>query len=73
MKIGIASSPSIVSAGAYPGCLVEIQEGAAQVEERCQDDVGERVRDPLAAFALRAKQRDQRQLRDADDDHDGGQ
>jgi hypothetical protein len=52
MKIGIAASPSVDSAGAYPGCLVEIQQCAAQIEQRAEDDVRQQVRDALAVLPL---------------------
>src|SRR6476469_8263707 len=70
MKIGIGSAPSFGTAGPYPRSLIEIQERTTEVEERCQDEVGQRVCDPLPVLALRAKQRDQGQLRHTDDDHD---
>jgi hypothetical protein len=72
MKIGIGSAPSIGSAGAYPGCLIDIQQGAAEIEHGREHDVGETVGNTLAAFPLRAQQRDQGQLRNADDDHGRG-
>jgi hypothetical protein len=52
MKIGIGSAPSIGSAGAYPGCLIDIQQGAAEIEHGRQHDVGETVCNTLAALAL---------------------
>ena len=57
--MGIASSPSVGSAGAYPGRLVEIQQCAAEVEQRAEHEVGESERDALAVVALRVQQRDQ--------------
>src|SRR4051812_1786427 len=68
MKIGIAASPSVDSPGPYPGRLVDIQQCAAEVEERAEDDVGDEMGDALAVLALRPQERDQRQLGDADDD-----
>src|SRR6185312_9252527 len=69
MKIGISASPSIGWAGAYPRRLVEIQQGAAHVQEWAQHEVGEGVGGALAVVALRPEERDQRQLGDADDQH----
>jgi hypothetical protein len=62
MKIGIAATPSVWSAGAYPRSLVGIEERAPEVEERAQDEIGQAVRDPLSVVSLRAQKRDQRQL-----------
>src|SRR4029078_2414621 len=73
MKIGIAASPSVDSPGPYPGCLVEIQQCAAEVEQRAEDDIRDEVRDPLAVLFLGAQEREKRQLRDADDDDQRGQ
>src|SRR6478609_2007390 len=48
MKIGIAASPSVDSAGAYPGCLVDIQQGASEIEQRAENEVRRQVRGALA-------------------------
>ena len=69
MKIGIAASPSVDSAGAYPGCLVDIQQCAAEIEQWAEDEVRHEVCRPLSVLSLRAQEGDQRQLGDPDD-HD---
>src|SRR6478752_8567572 len=46
MKIGIAASPSVDSAGAYPGCLVDIQQCAAQIKQWAEDEVRHQVHRP---------------------------
>jgi len=68
MKMGIASSPSIGSAGAYPGCLIDIQKRAAEVEERAQNEVGDEERDALAVVTLRMESGGQRLLPDPHDE-----
>jgi hypothetical protein len=73
MKIGISAPSSGRPAGAYPGCLVHIQQGTAEVQERREDEIGEQVRDPLAVVPLGAEERDQRQLGDRHDDDERGE
>jgi hypothetical protein len=52
MKIGISAPSSGRPAGAYPGCLIRIQQDPAEIEHRRQDEIGEQVGDPLAVVAL---------------------
>jgi hypothetical protein len=73
MKIGIAATPSVWSAGAYPRSLVGIQERAPQVEQRAQDEVGEKHGDALAVVALRVQELAQDVGRDPHDDHERGE
>ena len=58
------------SAGAYPRGLVGIQECAAQVEERAEDEVRDKESDPLAVVALGLEDDPQGILRDTHDDHE---
>src|SRR5581483_3631645 len=73
MKIGIASAPSVWTRGPYPGRLVEIQESAAEEEERREHEVGQRHGRPRAVVALRVQEGAQGVRRDADDDHERGE
>src|SRR6478672_6041053 len=68
MKMGIAASPSVGCGGAYPGCLVEIQQRAADEEEWTEDEVGRGEGDPLAVVSLRVQERAERVPGDADND-----
>jgi hypothetical protein len=69
MKIGIAAAPSIGSAGAYPGRLVEIQHCATEEEQWAEDEIGEKQRRALVVVSLAMEEQAQRVSRHPDD-HD---
>src|SRR5215467_3522554 len=74
MNIGIASSPlrrpaGFGPAGPYTGCLVEIEQCAAEVQERAEHDVTERERNAATRIALRAEQQAQGLATQRHDDH----
>src|SRR5690349_17447955 len=73
MKIGISAPSSSRPLGAYPGCLVDIEQGAAEEEQRTEDEIAEENGDALAVVALAVEQRAQHARRDADDDHERGE
>jgi hypothetical protein len=55
---------------AYPGGLVVVQQRAADVEQRAEDDVGEREGGTLARVALGVEQPLQSDLCDDHDEHE---
>ena len=61
-----------MSARPYPRGLVHIQQGAAEVEQRAQHEVGEEDGDALATVALRVQEGAQHVSCDADDEHQRG-
>jgi hypothetical protein len=73
MKIGISAPSSGRPAGAYPGCLLHIQQGAAEEEQRAQDEVAEEDGEALPAVALRMEKGAECVGGDADDDDERGE
>jgi hypothetical protein len=72
MKVGIASpllrASVLRSGGPYTGRLIEIEQCAAEVEQRAEHEIRETERDSLAGVALDAEQQAERLLGEPDDD-----